>query len=101
MPYSIDLIAKDKAEAVAECARQIDAIVAAQPAHQRDKPFILAGVTSFLGMLQNDSATEELVIVVNGSIKETETGIAYTSFHVSGYVQALPIDDLTGLPETK
>lgn len=94
MSYSFTVRAPSKAEALRETVTKFEALVAAQPLHERDRAAVLANVASALALLA-DEENRDIMVSCNGYLswhhdqngtRETE---AITAVSISCHVGTL------------
>lgn len=73
MSYSFSARAATKAEVMDKVAAALDAVVAAQPVHSKDRQQAQASVEAFLGVLPDNVDDRDFSVSVSGSVGWTGT----------------------------
>jgi len=68
MSFSFGVKGASKALALAAVAAKLDEVVASQPAHEADRAQITATVETYVGMLPEADAGQEVTVNVNGTV---------------------------------
>lgn len=68
MSYSFSVKARNRAEATAAVAAELDKVVTSQPIHTVDKEQALAAATAFISLFVNHDSEKVLLVNVSGSL---------------------------------